>query len=102
MLDLEWAGAIAHDIGVLMSWLNSAQALTVGLLALAGLLFVRFRSDWTQPQRAEFYLCGWLALALGVHISSAHPTFQRYYLFTLPFLIILSAAGMMRNGKVNR
>jgi hypothetical protein len=91
---VEWTGAIAHDIGVMMSWLNSAQALTVGLLALAGLLYVRFRSDWTQQQRAEFYLCGWLALALGVHISSAHPTFQRYYLFTLPFLIILSAAGM--------
>jgi hypothetical protein len=91
---VEWSGAIAHDIGVLMSWVNSAQALLAGLLALAGLLYIRFRSDWTQPQRAEFYLCGWLALALGVHISSAHPTFQRYYLFALPFLIILSAAGM--------
>jgi 4-amino-4-deoxy-L-arabinose transferase-like glycosyltransferase len=101
---VEWPGAIPHDIGVIMSWLNSAQALLVGLLALAGLLFIRFRSDWgdqnrpdqkwTREQRAEFYLCGWLALALGAYISSAHPTFQRYYLFTLPFLSILAAAGL--------
>ena len=91
---VEWSGAIAHDVGVLMAWVNSAQALTVGLLALAGLLFIRFRSDWTKQERAEFYLCAWLALALGVHISSAHPTFQRYYLFAFPFLVILAAAGM--------
>ena len=101
---VEWPGAIPHDIGVLLSWLNSAQALLIGLLALAGLLFIRFRrewfdgtgvpNEWTRPLRAEFYLCGWLALALGVHISSAHPTFQRYYLFSLPFLTILAAAGL--------
>ena len=91
---VEWPGAIQHDIGVMLSWLNSAQALIVGLLAGAGLLFVRFRSEWTRSQRAEFYLCGWLSLALGVHISSAHPTFQRYYLFALPFLTVLGAAGL--------
>jgi 4-amino-4-deoxy-L-arabinose transferase-like glycosyltransferase len=91
---VEWPGAIPHDIGVMLSWLNSAQALMVGLLAAAGLLFIRFRSDWTAEQRAEFYLCGWLALALGMYISTAHPTFQRYYLFALPFLSILSAAGL--------
>jgi hypothetical protein len=96
---VEWSGAIPHDIGVMLSWLHSAQALLVGLLALAGLLFIRFPGDlvlrtWTQPQRAEFYLCGWLALALSIHISSAHPTFQRYYLFALPFVAILAAVGM--------
>lgn len=91
---VEWSGAISHDIGVLLSWLNSAQALMVGLLALAGLLFIRFQSDWNKSQRSEFYLCGWLALALGFHISSAHPTFQRYYLFALPFLTVLAMAGM--------
>jgi hypothetical protein len=91
---VEWSGAIVHDMGVISAWLNSAQALLAGLLAVAGLLYIRFRSDWTQPQRAEFYLCGWLALALSAHISSAHPTFQRYYLFALPFFIILSAAGV--------
>ena len=95
---VEWAGAISHDIfTVFLSWLNSAQALLLGLVAVAGLLFVRFDSDqenWNKNQRAEFYLCGWLALALGVHISSAHPTFQRYYLLALPFVVILAAAGL--------
>jgi 4-amino-4-deoxy-L-arabinose transferase-like glycosyltransferase len=92
---VQWAGAISHDIFVvLMAWLVSAQALLVGALGLAGLLYIRFRSEWTKTQRAEAYLCGWLALALGVYISSAHPTFQRYYLFALPFLIVLVAAGL--------
>ena len=91
---VEWPGAIPHDIGVMLSWLHSAQALLLALTACAGLLFVRFRSSWSPSQRAEFYLCGWLALALGVHISSAHPTFQRYYLFAVPFLVILGAAGV--------
>ncbi|HEY3826147.1 MAG TPA: hypothetical protein VGL82_16390 [Bryobacteraceae bacterium] len=91
---VEWSGAVPHDIGVVLSWLNSAQALLLGLLAIAGLLFIRFRSEWTKPERAESWLCGWLALALAVHISSAHPTFQRYYLFAIPFLTILGAAGL--------
>jgi hypothetical protein len=91
---VEWPGAIPHDVGVILSWLNSAQALLIGLLAVAGLLFIRFQSDWTKAQRAEVYLCGWLALALGMHLSSAHPTFPRYYLFAVPFLAILAAAGL--------
>ena len=91
---VDWPDAIPHDFDVMFSWLNSAQALLAGLLGLAGLLFIRFRSDWNRAQRAEFYLCGWLALALGTHISSAHPTFQRYYLFAYPFVIILATAGL--------
>lgn len=91
---VDWPDAIPHDFGVMFSWLNSAQALLAGLLGLAGLLFIRFRSDWARAQRAEFYLCGWLALAVGAHISSAHPTFQRYYLFAYPFVIILATAGL--------
>jgi hypothetical protein len=55
---------------------------------------VRFQSDWDKRQRSEFYLCGWLALALGAQISSAHPTFTRYFLLTVPFLGILAMAGL--------
>lgn len=95
---VEWPGAISHDIfAVFFSWSTSSQALLLALLAVAGLLFVRSTSGnngWNKNQRAEFYLCGWLALALGVHISSAHPTFQRYYLLALPFVAILAAAGV--------
>ncbi|MGA2711919.1 MAG: hypothetical protein ABSG41_02350 [Bryobacteraceae bacterium] len=100
---VEWPGAISHDIfAVFLSWSTSSQALLLALTGIAGLLFVRGASTrehpgnerWNKNQRAEFYLCGWLALALGVHISSAHPTFQRYYLLALPFVIILAAAGL--------
>jgi hypothetical protein len=94
---VEWPHAIPHDIGVMMAWANSAQALLLGLIGLAGVLFLRFASDrtiWTKYQRAEYYLCGWLALTLGVFISSAHPTFQRYYLLALPFVVILAAPGL--------
>jgi hypothetical protein len=94
---VEWPGAIPHDIGVMMAWANSAQALLLGLIGMAGVLVLRFGREgiiWTQEQRAEYYLCGWLALALGVFISSAHPTFQRYYLLALPFVVILAAPGL--------
>lgn len=88
---VEWSGAIEHDIGVMLSWLHSAQALLLGLLALAGIFAVR---RWAQPQRGEAYLCGFLAVGVGALVSSAHPTFARYYLFAYPFLAILAAAGL--------
>jgi 4-amino-4-deoxy-L-arabinose transferase-like glycosyltransferase len=87
---VEWSGAVSHDIfAVMLSWVTSAQALLLCLLALSGLLFLR----QDQEDRAVFHLCGWLTLALGVHISTAHPTFQRYYMLALPFVVILAAAG---------
>ncbi len=89
-----WEGAFGHNLDVFSMWANSAQALILGLLAFAGLRFIATRSQWHRQRRAEFYLCGWLALALGVHISIARPTFQRYYLFLVPFLGILAATGL--------
>jgi 4-amino-4-deoxy-L-arabinose transferase-like glycosyltransferase len=96
---LDWEGAIQHDVGVLAAWMDSAQAMLLGLLALAGLLFILRRSGWDRPTRSEFYLCGWLALALSIHISTAHPTFERYFLFTAPFLAILASAGLYDIGS---
>jgi len=91
---VQWEGAIGHDINVMMVWIDSGDALMLGVLGIAGLLFIRFQSDWTKQQRSEFYLCAWLSLALGAQISSAHPTFARYFLLAVPFLGILSAAGL--------
>jgi hypothetical protein len=89
-----WEGATAHNLDVFSMWANSSQALMLGLLAFAGLRFIATRSQWHRRRRAEFYLCGWLALALAVHISIARPTFQRYYLLLTPFLAILAATGL--------
>ncbi|HLK22161.1 MAG TPA: hypothetical protein VKT81_24605 [Bryobacteraceae bacterium] len=96
---LEWDGAIQHDIGVLISWINSAPDTLVGLLALAGLLFVIRRSGWDRAVRSEFHLCGWLTFALTIHLSTAHPTFERYFLFTAPFVAILASAGLYDLGS---
>jgi hypothetical protein len=91
---VQWSKAIPHDLGVMFAWLDSSQALLLGLLALAGLVFVRFQSDWDHSRRAEFYLCAWLPLALAVHIGRAHPTFERYFILTVPFLGILASSGL--------
>ena len=57
---VEWPHAIRHDIGVLISWSSSSQALLTGLIGLGGLLCIRFRSkaandvtsNWTREQRS--------------------------------------------------
>jgi len=50
--------------------------------------------QWSGALRSEFYLCGWLAAALFLHLSTARPTFARYYLLTVPFLAILATGGL--------
>jgi hypothetical protein len=95
----QWEGALSHNIGEWFAWIGSPQALMLGLLALAGLLFVRKRSGWERAQRREFYLCVWLAVALMAHISTATPTFRRYYLLAVPFLAIAACAGLYDVGS---
>jgi hypothetical protein len=95
---VNWGNATKHDIEVLMSWIDSSQALLLGLLAAAGILFVVYRSKWDAPRRAEFYLCGWLAAGMSAELLTSHPTFERYFLFTVPFLAILAVAGLYAIG----
>lgn len=88
-----WEDAVPHDLEVITSAVDSAQALILGLLALAGLVFtVKGRQD--RQWRQELYLCGWLAVALGLYISAAHPTFEMYFILMVPFLGILAAVGL--------
>jgi hypothetical protein len=91
---VDWPGAIRHDFELLITWIDRSQALFLGLLAVAGLFFIARRSEWDRKLRAELYLCGWLALAVAVHISNAHPTFGQYYLFAVPFLGVLASVGL--------
>ena len=95
---VEWDHAWAHDVKVWVAWLDSSHGLLLATLAAGGLWFVNFRSGWERAQRAEFYLCAWLAGALMLHISQAHPAFERYYMLAVPFLAILSAAGLYALG----
>ncbi len=81
------------------AWINSSQAFLLGLLAIGGLVFVARASRWERPQRAEFYLCGWLAAALILHTARSHPHFERYYLFAVPCLGIPACAGLYAAGS---
>ncbi len=91
---LYWPETTRHDLEILTSWIDSGQALLLGLLAVFGLLYVARRSRWPHALKAEFYLCAWLAAALCAWVGRAHPTFARYFLLTVPFLTILAVAGL--------
>jgi hypothetical protein len=91
---LYWPDTTRHDLEVLTSWIDSGQALVLGLLAVAGLVYIVRRSQWPAALKAEFYLCGWLAAALSAEVGRAHPTFPRYFVLAVPFLAILAAVGL--------
>jgi hypothetical protein len=91
---VEWEGAWAHDVKIWVSWLDSSQGVVLAVLAIAGLAFVKYRSQWPRAQRAEFYLAAWLAAALLIHISQAHPTFPQYYMLAVPFLAALASPAI--------
>lgn len=96
---VNWDGATSHDVEALTAWLDSTPALLLGTLALAGFFFLWKQSKWERPIRAEFYLCAWLSAALIFYIATAHPTFQRYFIFAVPFCSVLAAAGLYAVGS---
>lgn len=84
---------IRWDIKVLISWFQSTQAMILCLLSLLGMLFLGEFGGQNEYIRREFTLCGWLIFSLGLFASIAFPTFQQYYIFTVPFLSILASIG---------
>ena len=96
---VNWGDAVSHDIDVLSSWVDSGQTLFLFFLTLAGLWFVSKKSGWSLRIRREFYLCGWLAASLVAYISTAHPTFNRYFVICIPFLAVLAAPGVFAVGS---
>jgi hypothetical protein len=85
-----WPEATLHDLGVMTAWLDSTPALLVGLLALLGIRRVFKESVWG----AEFRLAAWLSLGLALGSALAHPTFERYFIFLVPFVSILAVVGL--------
>ena len=90
---VEWEGAALHNVGEVLSWGDSSQAVLLVLLAVAGILFMP-KSPASPAIKSEVYLCGWLALVLTIYLLTARPTFTRYFLLTVPFLAILAAYGL--------
>jgi 4-amino-4-deoxy-L-arabinose transferase-like glycosyltransferase len=91
---LYWPETTRHDLEVLTSWIDSGQALVLGLLAVCGLVYVSRASRWPRPARGELYLCAWMAAALAVEAGIAHPTFARYFVLVTPFAAVLAATGL--------
>ncbi len=88
-----WDDALPHDLELIASSIDSAQALILGMLALAGLVFT-IKGQYDRRWRQELYLCWWLAVALALFLSSAHPTFEMYFVLMVPFLGILASVGL--------
>jgi hypothetical protein len=91
---LYWNHPTQHDLEVIASWIDSGQAVLLILMAVAGVLFIRFRSHWEVGLRREFYLCVWLNAAIGFEMCTAHPTFSRYFVLMVPFAAIPAAVGV--------
>ena len=90
---VEWDDAAIHNLGEVLGWADSSQAVLLVLLAAAGIVFVR-NQPGNSPMKSELYLCGWLTLAITLHLLTARPTFSRYFLLTVPFLSIAAAVGL--------
>jgi hypothetical protein len=90
---VEWDDAGLHNLGEVLGWADSSQAVLLVLLAAGGIVFA-WKSDWSSSFRSEIYLCGCLAVALTIHLLIARPTFSRYFLLTVPFLSIAAGAGL--------
>src|SRR5215472_14986231 len=94
-----WPHPLGHDLQMVTGWLNDSQSLLMGLLGVFGVVYIARRSAWGRERRAEFYLCGWLALGMATEIAFAHPTFSRYFCLLAPFVGILAVPGLYAIGS---
>lgn len=91
-----WGNANLHDLDALTDWINSPEALILLVLFAAALIFLVREKI---AARREFALAGALAVALVLFISTAHPTFERYYVVGVPFIVIVAALGLYAAGS---
>jgi uncharacterized membrane protein HdeD (DUF308 family) len=96
---VNWGDVNAHDVDALSDWLASTQALIIGLLAIAGLLYLWKNRLRNRTRRAELNLVAWLSIGMGLYIATAHPTFGRYFVFMIPFTAVLAAVGLYSVGS---
>ncbi|HWD98421.1 MAG TPA: hypothetical protein VG345_05280 [Bryobacteraceae bacterium] len=101
-----WRGEeqIRHDLGVAFLWVDSAHALLLLALFLAGMYAIRRErppdSTWpreTPPDstwRRDLSLSAVCALVEACWLLAARPTFGRYYLLVVPFLAIPASFGL--------
>jgi hypothetical protein len=95
-----WGDANEHDMDVLSGWLTAPQALFLLALFAAAIIFLyRERlKDWPVAWK-EFALAAAMSIAGVLFISTAHPTFGRYYVVAMPFIGICAALGLYAAGS---
>jgi hypothetical protein len=97
--EVYWPDPLSHDIETLTAWASEPQSLLMGMLAVIAVVYIARRSDWNPERRAEFHLCGWLAIGIAAELAFAHPTFPRYFCLLAPFLGILAVPGLYALGS---
>ena len=95
---LQGSAALFYNFGVWQGWLNSPQALLLAMLVAVGMLFLGNRKEWDQERLAQFRLCIWLLIVLGVYPIVAQPTYPQYFVFVVPFASILASVGVYALG----
>jgi hypothetical protein len=91
--EVEWDGALSHNLELLTSWINSSRVLMLVLLGIWGLWYVIKHAGWERLERAEIYLCAALAIVQAGYLSTIRPTFPQYFLLAVPFLGLLASLG---------
>lgn len=94
---MNWGEATPHDVEVFFDVTGSPPALMLILLGTAGLAFVSRLGE--KLLRREFYFSTAIAVAIGAELWTAHPTFERYFLLTVPFLAIPATVGLYLVGS---
>lgn len=97
---VNWGDIGEHDIDALSDWLTSPQALLLmGLFVAAAIFLYReTRTGWTQTTK-EFALAASAVFVMGLYISTARPTFGRYFIVAAPLWAILAALGLYVAGR---
>jgi hypothetical protein len=96
---VDWDGSLRHNLELMAVWINSGHALILGLLAIAGFLYIARGSGWARELRAEFYLAAWMGFAQIAYLCYVRPTFEQYFSLVIPFLGILAVVGFYAVGS---
>ena len=98
--NVNWGDTNLHDVDSLTSWITSPGALMlIAFFAAAIVFLIRDKNSERPLVRRELWLAVALTVALVLFISTAHPTFDRYYTVAIPFAGMLSGLGVYAVGS---
>lgn len=88
---VNWGDATSHDANVLTSWIDNGASLLLALFFLAGAVVA-----WRQRRTHTVAFISLIAsVLLMCYISTAHPTFSRYYIVGAPLFTVVATIGFV-------